>query len=207
MHTKIAFRADFMFSWAGCDAASSVASAARSTILSTNGILSAVLAKRSESFPVTTISAPRNRRSNALSSATWPNRFRSAAERIPSINRSAFSRHLSSPVRAAKRTRFCAATAFGLGIASSCVECGRSNRSDASPAERKYQPASDGSVCVSNAVCRAAHAQDRIGRQLPHKEQARRGSWRRNRMRGLEKAIGRRARNVPAGAPWSCYAR
>ena len=48
---------------------------------------------------------------------------------MPSINRSALSRHASSPASTASRTRFCAATAFGLGVASSAVECGRSSRS------------------------------------------------------------------------------
>ena len=38
----------------------------------------------------------------------------------------------SSPVNAASRTRVCAATAFGLGVASSAVECGLRMRSPAS---------------------------------------------------------------------------
>ena len=49
--------------------------AARSTMRSRNGSLSAACAKRSACGPVATISAPRRRRSSALSSATWPNRL------------------------------------------------------------------------------------------------------------------------------------
>ena len=80
------------------------------------------------SGPVTTISAARSRRSRALSSAKWPKRLRSVPERIVSIKRSARARHLSSPESTASLTRVCAATEFGFGVASSWVECGRSNK-------------------------------------------------------------------------------
>ena len=79
---------------AGWDGGKSTALIARNTIRPTNGSFSAACVKGSASLPVTTISAPRSRKSSALSSATWLNRLRSAADRMLSISRSAFSRQL-----------------------------------------------------------------------------------------------------------------
>ena len=112
IHMKIAFGADLSFACAGCDAGKSFASVTRSTILSTNGNFNAV--------PY-----------GWLRALSRHHGFGAAQAKIQRIEKRNVAKHVSLgcrregflrstdrpsprglPVRAARRTRFCAATAF-----------------------------------------------------------------------------------------------
>ena len=135
--TNAALPAAAIFDCAGWPAGRSLAEAARSRMRLTNGSFSAASANRDACGPVTTISAALSRRSSAFSRAACWNRLSAAPASTPSNSASACARHFASPVSAASRTRFCAAIEFGLGVASSLVEAGRTTSPSASAAVRK----------------------------------------------------------------------
>ena len=159
------------------------------------------------SGPVTTISAARSRRSSALSSATWTNRFCAATGSTPSNNRSACvapgvvagQRRQPHQVLRGERVR------VGRGVVGGG---GRPHHQafGVVGGEEIAAGVGIGVVPIERAAARPAPDRDRRARRSPRAAPARRGSWRQNRRRGRETAAVLRARNGRAGRRWSSCA-